>query len=92
MKVIVRAFGDLIEIVGRKKTLELESGSRFRDLISKLAEKTKSTRKDYIGDYKVTGGDLVILVNGRNLDSMEKMDTPLKEGDIITLLPPIEGG
>jgi molybdopterin synthase sulfur carrier subunit len=33
-----------------------------------------------------------VLVNGRGLHVLQGLDTPLSDGDIIALFPPIAGG
>ncbi|GAJ22964.1 unnamed protein product, partial [marine sediment metagenome] len=33
-----------------------------------------------------------ILVNGRGLDLLQKLDTPLKDGDVVAIFPPVAGG
>jgi len=92
MKVKVRAFGDLMSLLGNESTVELEAEAKLRDLIDKLAEKINSPKKDFLGRYDVTGPDLVILLNGRNVHALKNLETALKDGDVLTLLPPVVGG
>lgn len=35
---------------------------------------------------------LLIIVNGRHIHHLQGLDTPLVEGDVVTLLPPVVGG
>lgn len=92
MKIRVRAFGDLMALLGKESTVELRDEARFKDLVFTLAEKTGSAKKGFLGRYNVTGPNLVILLNGRNIHALEKLDTALKDGDVVTLLPPVVGG
>lgn len=92
MKIKVRAFGDLISLLGSESTIELETDAIFKDLISKLTEKTDSSREGLLEGYEVTGSGLVLLLNGRNIHALKKLQTPLKDGDLVTLLPPAAGG
>ncbi len=92
MKVKVRAFGDLMRLLGNESIVELEVDARLTDLVSKLAEKTGNQRRGFLGHYDVRGPDLVILLNGRNIHTLEKLVTSLKDGDVVTLLPPLVGG
>ncbi len=91
MKVRVRAFGDLKYVVGNETTLDLKGNATIKHLISKLEERTGSTRKGFIGSYQSAGPDLVVLVNGRNVSAL-KGETYLKNGDVIVLLSPFIGG
>ncbi|MFB0504056.1 MAG: MoaD/ThiS family protein [Candidatus Bathyarchaeia archaeon] len=92
MKIRVRAFGDLMALLGKESTVELRDEARFKDLVFTLGEKTGSAKKGFLGRYNVTGPNLVILLNGRNIHALEKLDTALKDGDVVTLLPPVVGG
>ncbi len=92
MKVRVRAFGDLMTPLKDESTVELETNARLGDLVSKLAEKAGSVGKGFLGRYDVMGSDLVILLNGRNIHTLQKLETQLKDGDVVTLLPPAVGG
>jgi len=92
IRVRVRAFGDLMSLLGDESTIELEADPKVEDLIHKLAEKVGSPRKDLLGPHKVIGPDLVILLNGRNIKSLKELKTRLNDGDIVTLLPPVVGG
>lgn len=91
MKVKVRAFGDLIRVIGNEITVDLKDNATIKDLILKLEERAESTRKGYIGSYKATGPDLVVLINGRNASTI-RGEMYLKNGDVVVLLPPFIGG
>lgn len=92
MKIRVRAFGDLMALLGKESTVELSDEARFKHLVSTLTEKTGSAKKGFLGRYDVTGPNLVMLLNGRNIHALEKLETALKDGDVVTLLPPVVGG
>lgn len=91
MKLKVRAFGDLMESLGREKTVELDDGSTLKDLINILSEKT-GTLKGHLGIYDGEKQVINILVNGRNIRTIDGVETVLKEGDIVTFFPPVAGG
>ena len=38
------------------------------------------------------GGEIIILVNGRNVLYLEGIDTPLKASDEISIFPMVAGG
>ena len=64
----------------------------MKALSSKLSEKVGGSRPGYFGNLNLDKGELVILVNGRNIDTLDGLDTQLKDGDSVTLLPPFAGG
>ena len=92
MKVTVRVFADLVPVIGRRHYLELDDGSTIRTLVSMIAEKAGQKRRGYLGNYRIIGGDLAILVNGRNIDLLEGLDTPLSDGVEVVFMPPAAGG
>jgi len=92
LKVTVRAFGDLIKILGSEIVVELEPGSKIEDLALKLGEKAGKPTRDRIGDHDLTGPEFNVLLNGRNILTLEGLMTPLKHGDIVALFPPLVGG
>lgn len=89
MKVEVIAYGYLMTLIGGKLKVDLKSGATLEDLISKLAAATGTSKKGYLGPYKV-GSSLTVLVNGRNAKTLEKR--ALNDGDVVTLIPPFVGG
>jgi molybdopterin synthase sulfur carrier subunit len=92
MKVTVRVFADLVPLIGRKHYLELDDDATVGTLTSKIARKAGQKRRGYLGNYRIIGGDLAILVNGRNIDLLEGLKTPLSDGDEVVFMPPAAGG
>lgn len=91
IKVWVRILGDLTEEFGDKVHFELEDGSKLKDLISKF-KRARYPQRGFLGRYRITGSNLVMLINGRNINVLSKLETPLNDGDIVTLLPLSTGG
>ena len=64
----------------------------IRDLIIKITELTdKDLTSELIEDQKLISGT-IILLNGRNIFHLNKLDTVVKDGDKIDLFPPGGGG
>jgi len=49
MKVKVRAFGDLIPLLGSELTIELEEEAEISDLIQKISEKNRGIQRENRG-------------------------------------------
>ena len=64
----IRAFGGLMRLIGNEVIVDLRDNAGLEELIFKLSEKTSTTRKGYIGSYEA-GSDLIVLVNGRNMNA-----------------------
>jgi molybdopterin synthase sulfur carrier subunit len=81
-----------VPVIGRKHSLELDDDATVGTLTSKIARKAGQKRRGYLGNYRIIGGDLAILVNGRNIDLLEGLKTPLSDGDEVVFMPPAAGG
>jgi molybdopterin synthase sulfur carrier subunit len=92
MNVTVRVFAGLVPVIGRRHDIELDDDATIGTLISILAKKTGQKRSGYLGNHRIIGGDLAILVNGKNIDLLERLDTPLSDGAEIVFMPPAAGG
>jgi molybdopterin synthase sulfur carrier subunit len=96
MRVKVRVFGELIDFLGSAKlTIELDDESKVADLISKIEEVKagfKEKMKILSGRQGATDFELTILVNGKNINVLNGLETKLKESDAVVFLPPVAGG
>ena len=92
MKVTVRVFGELVKILGKRHVLELEEGATVGRLSNLMAQNAGIKRRGYLGNFKVTGGDLAVLVNGKSIQLLEGVGTTLQDGDEVVYLPPAAGG
>jgi len=92
MRIVVRLFGDVAQAIGNRHSLELGEGSTVGMLAKELAKKVGQKRQGYLGEYRVGGSEMAILVNGRNIDLMDGVATVLREGDDVVILIPTMGG
>ena len=63
-------------------------------VIQTLAKKYGKAFVDYVYDSK-TGevkGFLQFLINGTSTSTLNGLDTELKDGDVLAILPPVGGG
>ena len=72
------------------EVLDVEASS-IGELLEKLDE-------DYpeLGDRVLDDGELrdniMVLVNGQNIEFLDKLDTDLDEDDRVAIFPPVAGG
>jgi len=92
MIITVRVFGELKEILGSRHNLELDDGATVISLANRLADKVGLKRQGYFGEYKVGGGDMAIILNGRNVELLDGLGTVLRDGDEVVFLIPTSGG
>ena len=64
------------------------------DLVLKtLTEKYGTTFKEYVYDETSNPkGFLQFLVNGNSSSTLNGLETELKDGDVLAILPPVGGG
>jgi len=97
VEVKVRFFTNLREIVNkREETLTFTDDEKITvDLVLKtLAQKFGKTFMEYVYNGK-TGQPknfLQFLVNGTSTSTLNGLETELKDGDVLAILPPVGGG
>ncbi len=76
--------------------IEMEKGTAtIRDVLDELSHRFGKDLTDLIYDSETEelASHIILLVNGRNYLSMPgRLDMELKDGDEITLFPPLAGG
>jgi molybdopterin synthase sulfur carrier subunit len=80
MKVKLKYFASIAEYVGKNgEEMELSMETKIDDLL--LAVKSQH---DLLQGMK----NIIVAVNGEYVDG----STPLKDGDVVALFPPVSGG
>ena len=95
MKVKVKFFALVRELTGRKEELvDLGDQATVRTLLGKLVEEHGAKFRDYIFDpaSNEPKGHVQFLMDGRNITLMQGLDTTLKDGTSLAILPPVGGG
>jgi molybdopterin synthase sulfur carrier subunit len=94
LEVEVKYYAMIREATGkRKEIVGLPPKSYIGDLIDMLVNRYGEEFARYIYDGEKRVRDyLSFMINGVNVNSLEGFDTPLKDGDVVALLPPVGGG
>jgi len=93
MMVTLKTFADYREITGiTEKHLELEAGMTMGGLLNMLTDAYPGLRPAMFKDSGRLREFIILMVNGRNIEFLDKMNTMLGEGDVIALFPPVAGG
>ena len=64
--------------------MEMGEAPTIRGLLKLLSDRAGAS-------IRVDGG-VTVLVNGRNVNLLGGLDTELRDGDLVVLLPPLSGG
>ena len=68
------------------------SGSTFIEVIRKLVSEYPALEGELLNEDMNLKGDYIYLLNGRNVEFVSKEETLIKDGDKISIFPPIGGG
>ena len=94
MKLEVKFFTSLREITGKKvDEVQLQDIITIEELLTQLSKKYGKNFREYLYNEKAKVHPyLSILVNGKSINVLQGLDTELKEGDTVAILPPVGGG
>ncbi|MDV3103140.1 MoaD/ThiS family protein [Thermococcus waiotapuensis] len=81
---LVKLFATLIEFTGKRK-LEISGPKTVGELLEELDRMFPGFKKELERGY-------LILVNGKNIEHLRGLDTPLSDEDTVSIFPPAGGG
>ena len=95
MKVILHTILGIKDAIGQRLTeIELPQGSKVSDLLSYMKHRWGEQLSRRL--FNPANGEILthvrIMVNGQAINFLEGMETPLKDGDEVLVLPPVSGG
>lgn len=92
MKVAVKSFADLRDVIENEVQVELIEGETIAGLLGALCNDHAGLRSALFEPSGMIRVDVNVLKNGRNIHFLNGLETPLSEGDVIALFPPAAGG
>ncbi len=95
MKITLHTILGLANIVGQRQTeIDLLQGSTVQDFLSYMRERWGNQLSTHLfdPDSGAVLGYVRIMVNGQAIEFLQGLETPLKEGDEVLILPPVSGG
>ncbi len=89
----VRAYATLRDLVGQARlNIPAEDMSTVGEVLEALvAEHPALDRKLWDADHRLTGF-VTVLLNGRSIQYLQGLSTPVKDTDSMALFPPVGGG
>ncbi len=90
---LIRAYATLRDLLGVSTIqLTLPGPITMRDLLDRLVE-VHPTLADKLWDAQGNwSGFVTVLLNGRSVEYLQGLETPVREEDVISLFPPVGGG
>ncbi len=85
----VKAFGQIMDLLGGEQAVELPEGSTLEDLAAHLEQNLKQGGEGP-NALSLLHSDLTVLVNGQNIQTLKSR--VLKNGDYVAFLSPFGGG
>lgn len=88
----IKFFAHIRNYTGVKET-EINRCATVRELMDELCVKHgKKFEKLIYTDEHLLSDEIIILVNGRNIVHLESLNTPLEQGDEVSIFPVVAGG
>ena len=92
MNIRVKAFATFRDVMDKEIDLTIAENTTISDLLDDLMIQYPGFEDMAFERPGVLKKFVNILQNGRNIQFIKGIDTPLSEGDLITLFPPVGGG
>lgn len=93
MQVVVRTIGPFTERFGFQQLTITLKGRTISDLLNQLCEERGRNFYNTLFDEEGKLHRYIkLLINGRGIHLLQGLDTPLSDGDIIAIFPPVAGG
>ncbi len=93
MRVSFKSFGPMKRVVGSPVIeLEVPKDSTIFQVIVSVIEAKGPELERLVMDGDEISGSLIVLLNRRDIDTLQGLETVVNDGDEIALLPHVQGG
>ncbi len=93
MAITVKFFANFREVT-RKGQERVEGTKNVASLLDELVHRFGEgfAKQLYSPGTRKPSETVNILVNGRRISFLQELNTPLKDGDVVAIFPPVSGG
>lgn len=93
MRIVFKSFGQLRRVLGSQSIeIDVPEQSTIRDVIDRvIAIGGASVRRQVMEGERISGS-MIVLLNKRDIDTLQGANTILNEGDEVAILPHVQGG
>ncbi len=92
MKIRIRTFAQVKDILGADSFLEYPEGTSVRELLDSLRQRAGESEDQLFSRNGDLHSHLVLMINGTRIYKDDIESLTLSEGDEIALFPPVSGG
>ncbi|MFW9850634.1 MAG: MoaD/ThiS family protein [Candidatus Thorarchaeota archaeon] len=91
--VTFKSFGPLRRLIGEAVIdLEVDKESTVRQVVQRVIEEWGTEARHLILDGEKISGNLIILLNMKDVSVLGGVDIPVTENDEVAILPHVQGG
>lgn len=92
MRIVVIAFANFREILGKEKDLQARDGATVGELLEKLAVSSQAFREAAFDDTGALRDYVLLMINRKRIDPSQELSRQLHDGDELAIFPPLAGG
>lgn len=92
VKVTVKVFAMLRDLMEREQEIDLEEGATISRLLEFLIGRYPALYGELFDAPGVFKRHVNVLKNGRNISFLKDMETVIEDGDTVAIFPPVAGG
>lgn len=93
MLIRFKSFGPLRRLIRVPQVvIEVADNCRVIDVLQAVADMYGSAAQSLIFDNGKVSGNLIIMLNMKDINTLERFQTPIHPNDEITVLPHVQGG
>ncbi len=93
MRVSFKSFGPIRRALnGQVVDIDVPDNSTVRQVIDRIVEIGGDEVRRLILDGNRISGNLIVMLNKRDVATLEGEDTPVRENDEVVVLPHVQGG
>ncbi len=90
---LIKSYATLRDLLGwRSREYPLAEGATVGDVLGALARECPEFGAKLWDDEGQLTGFITVLKNGRSVEYLQGLQTPLTEADTVSLFPPVGGG
>lgn len=92
MRIVVIAFANFREILGKERQMQAKDGGTVRELLDMLAASSQAFREAAFDDTGALRDYVLLMINRKRIDPSQELSRQLQDGDELAIFPPLAGG